>query len=195
MPRNLGFRSSKSSIDLQKLIILNLTHFSKGYLKRVLIVDLSKSLTQFNNHYLLRKIILPKSIKLGIFRCLTSGFKLSFDDKFTFSSLLSNIFFDGIEDIHSSVVRFGTEVLFFLRPFDDEKFLIKKIDSFLIVTGNGSHSKDVKLVSPISGFNFLDWNFKLFKGGNVSCTPSHGNYQNFLKRVKIIINNSNYGAV
>jgi hypothetical protein len=153
------------------------------------------SITQFNHHYLLGKIVIPKSIKLGIFRCLTSGFKLSFDDKFLFSSLLFNIFFDGIEDIHCSVVRFGTEVLFFLKPFDDEKLLIEKIGSFLTLTGNVLKSKDIKIFSPISGFNFLDWNFKLFKGGNVLCTPSYDNYQNFLKRVKIIINNSNYGAV
>lgn len=194
-PRSLGYRSSKSAIDVQKLILLNLSKFSKGYYKRVLIIDLSKSIIHFNYHYILRKVVVPKSIKLGIFRCFNSGFKLRFDSNFLFSSILYNVFLDGLENIHSSSVRFGAEFLIFLKPYDDEKIISRKIANFLLASGNFLRTKDVKLFSPISGFNFLDWDFKLFKSGNISSTPSYPNYQNFLKRVKIIINNSNYGAV
>lgn len=173
----------------------NLSSFSKGYYKRVLIIDLSKSIVQFNCDDILRKLVVPKSIKLGIFRCLNSGFKLTFDSNFLFSSILYNVFLDGLENLHLSSLRFGAELLLFLKPYDDEKIISNKINNFLLSTGNFLKTADVKLFSPISGFDFLDWNFKFFKGGNISSTPSYVNYKNFLKRVKIIINNSNYGAV
>lgn len=161
----------------------------------MLIVNFSNSIIDFNYQYFLSKIIVPKSIKIGILRCLSSGFKLCFDNNFLFSSLLFNILFDGLEDIHSSLIRFGTTVLFFLKPFDDEKLLITQVESFFSLNGNILTFKNIKIFSPVTGFNFLDWSFKLLKNGNIYCTPSYDNYQNFLKRVKIIINNSNYGAV
>ena len=40
----------------------------------------------------------------------------------------------------------------------------------------------------------MDWFFKIDNSGNCFSTPSFTNYQVFLKRVKYIINNSNYGA-
>lgn len=177
------------------MILLNLSEFSKGYYKRVLIINLSKSIIHFNSDYILRKLVVPKSIKLGIFRSLNSGFKLSFDSNFLFSSILCNVFLDGLENIHLSSLRFGAELLLFLKPFDDEKIISNKINNFLLTNDNFLNVSDVKLFSPITGFDFLDWNFKLFKGVNISSTPSYVNYKNFLKRVKIIINNSNYGAV
>lgn len=194
-PRSLGYRTSKSAVIAQKLILLNLSGFTNIYNKRVLIIDVSKSIIHVNFHYILRKIVAPKSIKLGIFRCLNSGFQLTFDSNFLFSSLLYNVFLDGLENVHLSSIRFGTELLIFLKPYDDEKVVSRKIKNFLFASGNFLNYTDVKIFSPTSGFNFLDWNFKLFKSGSIFSTPSYANYKNFLKRVKIIINNSNYGAV
>lgn len=45
-----------------------------------------------------------------------------------------------------------------------------------------------------NGFDFLGWNFKVQKNGKFRCVPSGGNYKSFRKKVKFIVNNSNYGA-
>jgi hypothetical protein len=54
---------------------------------------------------------------------------------------------------------------------------------------------DFLLVSSLKGFDFLGWKFRVGLDGSFFCFPSFENYQNFLLRVKHILNNSNFGAV
>ena len=52
-----------------------------------------------------------------------------------------------------------------------------------------------KLTATTDGFDFLGWNFRVQKNGKFRSRPSMDNYKAFRKKVKAIINNSNYGAV
>jgi 5-methylcytosine-specific restriction endonuclease McrA len=54
--------------------------------------------------------------------------------------------------------------------------------------------KKTKLTAPTDGFDFLGWNFLVQKNGKFRCVPSVDNYKSFRKKVKHIVNNSNYGA-
>ncbi|MGK7917914.1 MAG: group II intron reverse transcriptase [Prochloraceae cyanobacterium] len=52
-----------------------------------------------------------------------------------------------------------------------------------------------KLSAATDGFDFLGWNFQVQKNGKFRSRPSVDNYKAFRKKVKTIINCSNYGSV
>ncbi|MHC5733137.1 MAG: group II intron maturase-specific domain-containing protein, partial [Nostoc sp.] len=51
-----------------------------------------------------------------------------------------------------------------------------------------------KVTATTDGFDFLGWHFKVQKNGKFRSTPSVDNFKAFRKKVKHIVNNSNYGA-
>jgi 5-methylcytosine-specific restriction endonuclease McrA len=81
-----------------------------------------------------------------------------------------------------------------LRPQDDATEILDKIGQFLAERGMKVSEKKTKLTAATDGFDFLGWNFKIQKNGKFRCTPSVDNYKAFRKKVKHIVNNSNYGA-
>jgi 5-methylcytosine-specific restriction endonuclease McrA len=54
--------------------------------------------------------------------------------------------------------------------------------------------KKTKITASTDGFDFLGWHFKVQSNGKFRCTPSTDNFKAFRKKVKAIVNNSNYGA-
>jgi 5-methylcytosine-specific restriction endonuclease McrA len=54
--------------------------------------------------------------------------------------------------------------------------------------------KKTKITAATDGFNFLGWFFKVQSNGKFRCVPSVDNFKAFRKKVKEIVNNSNYGA-
>nr|YP_010700439.1 group II intron reverse transcriptase/maturase mat1 [Phacus arnoldii]WCH63576.1 group II intron reverse transcriptase/maturase mat1 [Phacus arnoldii] len=195
VPRSYGFRASYLIHNLQRVIYLNLNKSSHGLQKRVLIFDFPKLFNCINYNFLLDKIIAPRGIKLGIFRFLKIGLSPHFinEEKYVdnFPCLLANIFFNGIELLHNSV-RYGSKLLIFLNPNDNEFLIKNKIIKFLDHIGLDNINIKVDLFSAALGFDFLDWHFRVYSKGSLFCTPSVQNYRLFLRRVKHIINNSNY---
>jgi hypothetical protein len=193
--RNFGFRLYNTVFDLQTLVLLNLHEIHVGFQKRIVLFDFRGCCNNFNFNNFIKRLFIPRRLKLVIFRILKLGFIPEFSSVslcLSFSSLLANILFHEIDFLHSSV-RYGYNLIFFLKPFDNELFVQKKLDNFLYSVGFSSLYK-LTLLSPKTGFNFLDWNFKLSFELGIVCTPSFYSYQYFLRRVKRIINNSNYGA-
>ncbi len=164
-------------------------------------------------------LIAPKALKTGIFRCLKAGINPEFPEQGTcqggvVSPLLANIALNGIEDIHqyhthkgqrittntskkdivTACVRYADDMVFFLRTKDDEKEILDKISQFLAERGLKVSQKKTKLTASIDGFDFLGWNFKVQQNGKLRITPSEENFKAFRKKVKKIVNNSNYGA-
>lgn len=196
-PRNYGFRLGRSIYDVQNFFMLNLDRSSFGNQKRILSINLENSITYFDTNFLVKKLIAPRSIKLGIFRSLKKGFSLYFSDdsreSYCLSSLLLNVLLDGIESIHSSI-RYGYHIIYLLKPFDNESNIVDSIKVFLTSRNLNLSDEYIKLFSTTKGFDFLGWHFKFYKNGNLISVPSWDNYQNFLIRVKHIVNNSNYGS-
>jgi len=64
-----------------------------------------------------------------------------------------------------------------LRPEDDAAKILEQIGEFLEARGMNVSEKKTKVTATTDGFDFLGWNFKAFR-----------------KKVKEIVNNSNYGA-
>ena len=54
--------------------------------------------------------------------------------------------------------------------------------------------RKTKITAATEGFNFLGWHFKVQRNGKFRSCPSEDNYKAFRKKIKNIINSSNYGS-
>jgi RNA-directed DNA polymerase len=167
------------------------------------------------------ELIAPKGLKLGIYRCLKAGVNPEFPEQGTpqggvVSPILANIALNGIESIHryhydykrgSKVhdktpnesiaepsVRYADDMVIILRPEDDATEILERISEFLRKRGMNVSQKKTKVTATTDGFDFLGWHFKVQKNGKFRSTPSVDNFKAFRKKVKHIVNNSNYGA-
>ena len=197
--RSYGFRPGRSAHCAQKHLFDNLNSRVKGYQKRVIELDIKKCFDRINHSTIMENLIAPSGLKLGIFRCLKSGTNVGFPEQGTpqggvVSPLLANIALNGIEDIHNSV-RYADDMVFILKPNDNAEQILGKVKEFLAVRGMEISEQKTKITATTDGFDFLGWNFKVQKNGKFRSRPSEDNYKAFRKKVKAIINCSNYGAV
>ncbi|NEQ62921.1 MAG: RNA-dependent DNA polymerase, partial [Moorea sp. SIO4A1] len=144
------------------------------------------------------RLIAPASLKTGIFRCLKAGVDLEFPEQGTpqggvVSPLLANIALDGIEDIHPSV-RYADDMVIFLKPKDNAEKILNKIKKFLAERGMEISEEKTKITKTTDGFDFLGWHMRVKQNGKFHCTPSVENHKNIRKKIKTIVNSSNYGA-
>jgi RNA-directed DNA polymerase len=121
------------------------------------------------------------------------------------SPLLANIALNGIEKIHhykdkwgdsyEPSIRYADDMVIILRPQDDADEILNRISEFLAQRGMKVSERKTNLTATTDGFDFLGWHFKVQKNGKFRSTPSVDNYKAFRKKVKHIVNNSNYGAI
>lgn len=137
-PRNFGFRNASMEHYAQKVIFLNLSKSSCGSQKRLLFVSLKGIFDYFDLSFLLRKILCPRFIKLGLFRFFNLGFIPAFDSDvvdFDFLvNLLANIALSEL-DLFLNSLRYGYDLLFFLRPLDNELFLMNQLYIYFDLLG------------------------------------------------------------
>ncbi|MDJ0500456.1 MAG: reverse transcriptase domain-containing protein [Nostocales cyanobacterium LE14-WE4] len=217
--KSYGFRTGRSAHDAQRILFNNLSSKANGIDKRVIELDIEKCFDRINHTAIMDRLIAPKSIKQGIFRCLKAGVNPEFPEQGTpqggvVSPLLANIALNGIESIHryhrissyritdktskgdiiEPTIRYADDMVIILRPQDDATEILDKISQFLAERGMKVSEKKTKLTAATDGFDFLGWHFKVQKNGKFRCVPSVDNYKTFRKKVKHIVNNSNYGA-
>jgi retron-type reverse transcriptase len=91
-------------------------------------------------------------------------------------------------------IRYADDMVIILRPQDDAEEILKRISQFLAERGLKVSEKKTKLTATTDGFDFLGWHFKVQSNGKFRCVPSVDNFKAFRKKVKHIVNHSNYGA-
>jgi RNA-directed DNA polymerase len=207
--RSYGFRTGRSAHDAQKTLYLNLSRSANGINKRVIELDIEKCFDRINHSAIMDNLIAPARLKLGIFRCLKSGTQVGFPDQGTpqggvVSPLLANIALNGIESLHKSKdflgritepsIRYADDMVIILKPQDDAEVILNRISEFLAQRGMNVSERKTKVTATTDGFDFLGWHVKIQKNGKFRCTPSVENYKTFRKKVKLIVNNSNYGS-
>lgn len=196
--RSYGFRPGRSAHDAQKILFNNLRSYCHGIDKRVIELDIEKCFERISHSCIMENLIAPRGLKLGIYRCLKAGTNVEFPEQGTcqggvVSPLLANIALNGIEDIHNSV-RYADDMIIILKPKDDAEAILARISEFLAIRGMNISEHKTKLTATRNGFDFLGWHFKVQKNGKFRSTPSEDNYKAFRRKVKAIVNNSNYGA-
>jgi RNA-directed DNA polymerase len=209
--RSYGFRTGRSAHDAQKILFTNLNSRVNGKDKRVIELDIEKCFDRINHSAIMDNLIAPAGLKLGIFRCLKAGTNIGFPEQGTpqggvVSPLLANIALNGIESLHKSYekgrtdrytepsIRYADDMVIILKPEDDAGAILTRISEFLSERGMKVSERKTKLTATTDGFDFLGWHFKCQKNGKFRSTPSVDNYKAFRKKVKHIVNNSNYGA-
>jgi retron-type reverse transcriptase len=124
-------------------------------------------------------LMAPKSLKLGIFRCLKAGINPEFPEQGTpqggvVSPLLANIALNGIERIHrihphgykiskntprinilEPSYRYADDMVIVLKPEDDATQILARIDKFLAARGMKVSAKKTKITAVTDGFDFL----------------------------------------
>ncbi|NEQ62384.1 MAG: RNA-dependent DNA polymerase, partial [Moorea sp. SIO4A1] len=193
-----GFRTGRCAQDVQKRLFLHLKSDKNGINKRVIELDIKKCFDRISHTAIMDRLIAPVSLKTGIFRCLKAGVDLEFPEQGTpqggvVSPLLANIALDGIENIHTSL-RYADDMVFILKPKDNPKKILDKVKNFLAERGMEISEEKTKLTKTTDGFNFLGWNFRVHKNGKFRSIPSEENHRNIRKKIKAVVNNSNYGA-
>jgi RNA-directed DNA polymerase len=208
--KSYGFRTGRSAHDAQKLLFLNLRSNANGINKRVIELDIEKCFDRISHSCIMENLIAPIGLKLGIFRCLKAGTNVGFPEQGTpqggvVSPLLANIALNGSESIHrykdptngrwnEPSIRYADDMVIILRPEDDEKVILDNINKFLAARGMNVSASKTKTTTTTDGFDFLGWHFKVQQNGKFRCVPSADNFKAFRKKVKTIVNNSNYGA-
>ena len=207
--RSYGFRTGRSAHDAQKYLFNNLNSGVHGINKRVIELDIEKCFDRINHSAIMDNLIAPARLKLGIFRCLKAGINIGFPDQGTpqggvVSPLLANIALNGIESLHGykstdgswiePSIRYADDMVIILRPNDDAEVILNRVSEFLAEGGMNVSERKTKVTATIDGFNFLGWHFKVQKNGKFRSSPSVENFKAFRKKVKLIVNNSNYGA-
>ena len=207
--KSYGFRTGRSAHDAQKILQINLNSRVKGYQKRVIELDISKCFDRISHTSIMKRLIAPKTIKLGIFRCLKAGVNPEFPEQGTcqggvVSPLLANVALNGIERIGqfryngkniSKCVRYADDMVFVLKPEDNATQILNDIKEFLAQHGMEISKHKTKITAATDGFNFLGWHFLVQKNGKFRSYPSNDNFKTFRKKIKNIINSSNYGAI
>jgi group II intron reverse transcriptase/maturase len=217
--KSYGFRTGRSAHDAQKILFNSLNSQANGIDKRVIELDIEKCFDRINHTAIMERLIAPYSIRQGIFRCLKAGVSPEFPEQGTpqggvVSPLLANIALNGIESIHryhaashkritdrtprediiEPTIRYADDMVIILRPQDDATEILDRISQFLAERGMKVSEKKTKLTAATDGFDFLGWHFKVQKNGKFRCVPSADNYKTLRRKVKHIVNNSNYGA-
>jgi len=155
----------------------------------------------------------PPELKLGLWHNLKAEASTGFPEESTpqggvISPLLANIALDGIEDIgrifkqnfkgqpiyEQKGIRYGDDMIFVLKPEDEVNEILRQVEQRLSTVGLSVNEAKSGLVSSTDGFNFLGWHFKVKANGKFSSHPSDNNYDAFRKKVKAIVNCSNYSA-
>lgn len=71
--RSYGFRAGRAAHNAQKFLFDNLHSRVKGIEKRVIELDIEKCFDRISHESIMDRLIAPKGIKLGVFRCLKAG--------------------------------------------------------------------------------------------------------------------------
>jgi group II intron reverse transcriptase/maturase len=148
--RSYGFRPGRAAHDAQKILQTNLNSRVNGKEKRILELDIEKCFDRISHTAIMERLIAPKGIKTGIFRCLKAGVNPEYPDVGTpqggvVSPLLANVALNGIESVHKHKdawrrvwepsIRYADDMVIILRPEDDAKAILDRISQFLARRG------------------------------------------------------------
>ncbi len=89
-------------------------------------------------------------------------------------------------------MRYADDVVFFLKPEDDEQILRRHIDNLLEIRGLKVKEAKTKVVHSTNGFDFLGWNFAVKPNGKFISTPSQKATSSIKAKVKEVMKDSRF---
>ncbi|MGL5078482.1 MAG: group II intron reverse transcriptase/maturase [Waterburya sp.] len=214
-----GFRPGRSTHDVQSAIFHNLNSQAKGESKRVLELDIEKCFDQINHTALMEQVVLPSHARNGLFKAIKAGVRGEYPTSEagtpqggTISPLLANLVLHGLENVGHKMryrlikrkpprkeeivtlngFRYADDVVYILKPEDDEKQLRTLIDKFLAERGLKVKEAKTRLVKSTEGFDFLGWNFKVKPNGKLIHAPTLKSVKTIKEKVKKCMKDSSH---
>jgi group II intron reverse transcriptase/maturase len=214
-----GFRPGRSTHDVQQAMFINLSSNAKGISKRILELDIEKCFDQIDHTALMQQVVLPSFARNGLFRAIKAGVRGEYPTSEsgtpqggTVSPLLANLVLHGLENVGHKMryrlikrkpprkneiialngFRYADDVVYILKPEDDEKELRILIDEFLAERGLKVKEAKTKLVTSTEGFEFLGWHFKVKPNGKFISTPTSKSVKTIKEKVKKCMKNPSY---
>jgi group II intron reverse transcriptase/maturase len=204
-----GFRPEHSTWDVQNRLFQNLRSNCNGFKKTILELDIEGCFDNISHTKILELSILPGAAKGFLKSALQAGVLKECDKTLVgtpqggvISPLLCNIALYGIEDLNNAKIRgqkyqrglrYADDMVFILQPDESGPLLLNKVEEFLSSRGLKANMAKTRLVSPLDGFDFLGWQFKVKrKNHKFVCYPSSKNRKQMILKVKSLMKDSRY---
>ena len=206
---SFGFRPGHSTWDVQNRIFQNLKSSANGYTKTILELDIEGCFDNISHQKLLEFTTLPGVAKKFLRSALEAGVLKERNKTLVgrpqggvLSPVLCNIALSGVEDLNNVKIKGGKfqrglryvdDMIFFSMPGESGEELLRKVKSFLATRGLKVDEAKTRIVSPIEGFDFLGWHFRVkAKNHKFVCYPSSKNRKQMIHKIKSSLKDSRY---
>ena len=204
-----GFRPGHSTWDVQNRLFQNLKSNCNGYKKTILELDIEGCFDNINYNKIMELTTLPGAAKQFLKSALKAGVLNERDKTLVgtpqggvISPLLCNIALHGVEDLNNAKIRgqkyqrglrYADDMVFILQPGECGQTLLSRVNDFLSSRGLKANLAKTRFVSPLEGFDFLGWHFKVKeKNHKFVCYPSSKNRKQMILRIKTVMRDSRY---
>lgn len=200
-----GFKSGKSTWDIQTNICLNLQYTYNQYIKSILKLNIKKCFYKIDYKKLIKFIKLPKHIKPFLFSALHGRVinEQNTDQIGIIFPLVYKIVLYGIENICNEQIiktqinqrglRYVHNLIYFIKFNEDIDLLQNKINKFLVDKGLNFKKTKIELIKLNQGFDFLGWHFKIIaKNKKVISYPTSKSRNQLINKIKMIIKDTRY---
>jgi len=204
-----GFRPGHSTWDVQNRLFQNLKSNCKGYEKMILELDIEGCFDNISHEKMMSLTTLPGIAKKFLRSALEAGVLKERDKTLVgtpqggvLSPLLSNIALHGVEDLNNKKVRgqkfqrglrYADDMVFILKPGECGETLLNEVKEFLATRGLKAVAAKTRIVSPLEGFDFLGWHFKVkAKNNKFVCYPSSKNRKQMITKIKSVMKDTRY---
>jgi group II intron reverse transcriptase/maturase len=204
-----GFRPGHSTWDVQNRLFQNLKSNSNGHEKTILELDIKGCFDNINHEKLLSLTTLPGTAMKFLRSALEAGVLKERETTLVgtpqggvISPLLCNIALHGVEDLNNTTIkgqlyqrgiRYANDMVFIVMPNESGVALLDKVKAFLKTRGLEAEETKTRIVSPLEGFNFLGWHFKVkAKNHKFVSYPSTKNRKQMIDKIKSVMRDSRY---
>ena len=204
-----GFSPGHSTWDVQNRLFQNLKSNSNGYKKTILELDIKGCFDNISHDKMMELATLPGAAKKFLKTALEAGVLKERDKTLVgtpqggvISSLLCNIALHGIENLNNAKIRgqkyqrglrYADDMVFILQVGECGPTLLSKVENFLSSRGLKANEARTRFISPLDGFDFLGWHFKVKeKNHKFVWYPSKKNRKQMVSRIKTVLKDSRY---
>lgn len=175
--------------EFQKRLCDTLNSLPNSLSHTILEVNMKNLLYKVNPNQLIKTIIAPQKLKLGLLKYLKliKDNRIKTDKSKLLNTLLENIIFKDINSFHNTI-SYSNSKLFFVSNNKIAEMLVKKINTRLTEVELDDSFINTQIVLAKNDFTFLKWKFKYntYSKKYISI-PSKENFEGLKKKIKSIV--------
>jgi group II intron reverse transcriptase/maturase len=206
---SFGFRPGHSTWDVQNRLFQNLKSNCNGSKKTILELDIQGCFDNISHDKMMSLTTLPGVAKKFLRSALEAGVLKERNKTLVgtpqgglISPVLCNIALHGVEDLNNAKIRgqkyqrgfrYADDIVFIVMPNECGNTLLNKVKEFLDKRGLKAEEAKTRLVSPLEGFDFLGWHFKVKANNHKFVSyPAKKNRKKMIEKVKSVLKDTRY---